>query len=128
MSDEKVVLTKEEADRIESVFFEDDESIKLRDGKVYKIPPANLKNARRLMQLLKTVNIDAIILNFSPTGEDEQKENDLFEALQIAFCNYPEVDREYLENYVDIVTASKIIEILIGLNGLKKSKPQQAAE
>lgn len=38
MSDEKVVLTKEEADRIESVFFEDDESIKLRDGKVYKIP------------------------------------------------------------------------------------------
>lgn len=80
------------------------------------------------MQLLKTINIDAIILNFSPTGEDEQKENDLFEALQIAFCNYPEVDREYLENYVDIVTASKIIEILIGLNGLKKSKPQQAAE
>ncbi len=125
---EEKVLTKEEADRIESIFFEDDESVKLRDGKTYKIPPSNLKNARRLMQLLKTVNIDAIILNFSPTGEDEQKENDLFEALLIAFSNYPEVDREYLENYVDIITASKIIEILIGLNGLKKSMPQQAAE
>jgi hypothetical protein len=127
MSEEKV-LTKEEADRIESIFFEDDESITLRDGKTYKIPPSNLKNARRLMQLLKTVNIDAIILNFSPNDEDTQKENDLFEVLQIAFSNYPEVDREYLENYVDIITASEIIEILIGLNGLKKSKPQQVAE
>lgn len=125
---EEKALTKEEAIKIESIFFEDDESIRLRDGKTYKIPPANLKNARRLMQLLKTVNIDAIILNFSPNDEDEQKENDLYEVLQIAFSAYPEIDREYLENYVDIVTASEIIEILIGLNGLKKSKPQQVAE
>lgn len=127
MSEEKV-LTKEEAERVEAVFFEDDEEITLRDGKTYKIPPANLKNARRLMKLMGTINIDAIILNFSPSGDDDsQRENDLFEVLSIAFENYPEVDREYLEEYVDLITASKIIEILIGLNGLKKLKPQQGA-
>lgn len=131
MSDEvnQEVLTKEESDRIESIFFEDDAEIKLRDGKVYKIPPPTLKNARRLMKLLKTVNIDFILLNFAPTGneeEDAKRENDLFEILSIAFIGYPHVTREYLENYVDTELASEIINILIGLSGLKKSKPQSA--
>jgi hypothetical protein len=123
------VLTEAESKRIESVFFEDDAEVKLRDGKIYKIPPASLKNARRLMQLLKTVNTDIVLLNFAPTGDtetDSKRENDLFEILSIAFINYPEVTREYLEEYVDIKLASEIIDILIGLNGIKKSKPQPA--
>ena len=123
MDNEK--LTPEEAKRIESVFFEDDDVIKLRDGKEYRIPPSRLKDARRLMQLLKTVNIDAVLLNFAPSGDgSSEKENDLLEILEIAFKNYPHVTREYLMEYIDIVTATKIIECLIGLNGLKKLKPQ----
>lgn len=115
-------ISKEEAERIESVFFEDDEEIMLRDGKKYKIPPCTLKDARKLMKLLKTVQIDAIILNFLPkedggTGSEE----DLFDILLIAFKNYPHVDKEYIDKYVDLETARKIIEIMIGLNGLKKS-------
>ena len=40
------------------------------------------------MQLLKTVNIDAIILNFIPTDNDEldqRRQQDLFDVLGIAF-------------------------------------------
>lgn len=124
-------LTEEQAEHVESIFFEDDAEIRLRDGKTYKIPPAGLKNARRLMKLLKTINIDAIILNFAPTGNeetDEQRENDLFEILSMAFVGYPEVDTDYISRYVDIKLAGDIIEILIGLNGLKKSKPQPAIQ
>lgn len=125
------VLTEEEAASIEAVFFEDDAEIKLRDGKIYKIPPANLKNARRLMGLLKSVNIDAIMLNFLPSefeDEDGQKEKDLIEVLSIAFINYPKIDEEFILEYVDLETASKIIEIVIGLNRLKKSKPQSVKQ
>jgi hypothetical protein len=128
---EKEILTEEEAKAIEYAIFEDDEEIKLRDGKTYKIPPSGLKDARKLMQLLKTVNIDAIILNFMPSEDekkDKQREKDLYEILIIAFKAYPEINEKYLEEYVDIDIASKIIEILIGLNGLKKSKPQQVIQ
>jgi recombinational DNA repair protein RecR len=117
------VLTQEEADRIASVFFEDDEVIKLRDGKTYHISPSSLKNARKLMSLLKTVNIDVVMLNFIPTGngkKDEQRINDLYDILSIAFVNYPKVTKEYIEEYVDVVQAKEIINVLIGLNGLKK--------
>jgi hypothetical protein len=129
MNDEAVARIKqeaaqfEEAKRIEGVFFEDDAEIKLRDGKTYKIPPCTLKDARKLMNLLKTVSIDAIILNFLPpeeAGDDEQRENDLFDILAMAFKGYPHVDRDYIDENVDLATAREIIEIMIGLNGLKK--------
>lgn len=119
------ILTQEESDRLASVFFEDDEEITLRDGKTYKILPANLKNARRLMQLLRTVNVNLIIANFIPTDDDEeepQRMKDLYEILSIAFSAYPEIkdNRDYLDEYVDVNIVSKIIDILIGINGIKK--------
>lgn len=119
------ILTQEESDRLASVFFEDDEEITLRDGKTYKILPANLKNARRLMQLLRTVNVNLIIANFIPTDDDEeepQRVKDLYEILSIAFSAYPEIkdNRDYLDEYVDVNIVSKIIDILIGINGIKK--------
>lgn len=116
-------LTPEEAKRIEAVFFEDDAEIMLRDGKRYRIPPVSLKEARKIMQLLKTVNVDVIIMNFVPTGDEEldkKREDNLFDLLLMAFKNYPEVDRDYLDRYVDLATARKIIDIIIGLNGIKK--------
>lgn len=115
-------ITKEEAEQIESVFFEDDEEIMLRDGKTYKLHPCTLKDARKLMKLLKTVQIDAIILNFLPEDEGGAgSEEDLFDILLIAFKGYPHVDRDYIDNYVDLETARQIIEIMIGINGIKKS-------
>lgn len=122
--DEKVdTITQEEADRVEAVFFEYDEEITLRDGKTYKIPQLRLKSAKRLMHLLKTVNVDIVLMNFIPSGDEEadiQRENNLYEILELAFSNYPEINREYLEEYVDVALASKIFTILIGINGLKK--------
>ncbi len=121
--EELEVLTQEEADRVEAVFFEYDEEVVLRDGKKYKIPPSKLAKAKRLMSLLKTVNVDVVIMNFLPSGEegkDKQREDDLYEILEMAFEAYPHVTREYLENNVDVVLAGEIIKVLIGLNGLKK--------
>lgn len=127
-------VTQEEADAAERAFFEDDEVITLRDKRKYRIPPCNLKDARRLMKLLKTVNVDAIILNFIPTDDaenDEKRQNDLFDILAMAFKNYHHivtkgengeyiVNRDYLDEYLDLNTARSVIDILIGLNGLKK--------
>ncbi|OZQ72421.1 hypothetical protein CA599_06405 [Paenibacillus taichungensis] len=127
-------VTPEEAEAAERAFFEDDEIITLRDRRKYRIPPCNLKDARRLMKLLKTVNIDAIILNFIPTENDEldaKRQQDLFDVLAMAFKNYPHIvtkdeqgeyviNREYLDEYLDLNTARKVIDMLIGLNGLKK--------
>lgn len=112
-----------ELEKKEAVFFEDDEVIKLRDGKEYKVPPLNLKNARKLMQKIRTINIDAIILNFLPTGDpegDAKREDDLYEVLLMAFVNYPEVTREYIDEYVDLDSARSIFDTLVGINAIKK--------
>ena len=112
-----------EAELSEAIFFEDDEKIQLRDGKEYRIAPCSLKDARRLMNHLKTVNVDAIVLNFAPTGDeamDNQRENDLMSILEIAFKHYEHVDRDYIEEYVDLDIARRLIDIMLGLNGLKK--------
>ncbi|WP_429845196.1 hypothetical protein [Brevibacillus sp. FIR094] len=111
------IKKQQEADLVEAVFFEDDSEIMLRDGKTYRIPPVTLKDARILMKKLGTVHIDAIILNFLPY---ENKEEDLFDILLLGFRNYPSVTREYLDEHCDLETAKKLINILIGLNGLKK--------
>lgn len=123
---EVVEITKEESERLASVFFEDDEEITLRDGKKYKIAPCTLAEARKLTQLIKTVNVDAIILNFIPeidedSGEEITRENDLLNILLMAFKNYPHVDKNYIDNYVDLELAREIIEIMLGINGIKKS-------
>lgn len=133
MNDEAVNRIKAEAEEdvkakpvesaSEAIFFEDDEVIHLRDGKEYRIAPCSLKDARKLMSHLKTVNVDAIVLNFAPTGDeamDNQREDDLMSILSIAFKGYPNIDRDYIEEYVDLDIARRLIDVMLGLNGLKK--------
>ena len=107
----------------ESIWFEDGSAeVNLLDGKKYKIHPVNLKKARRLLQLLKTVNVDMAIANFIPSGEPEvdvQREKDFYEMIEMAFEKY-ELGIEYLEENIDVVTASRIANILLGINGIKK--------
>lgn len=115
-------ITQEESEYIEKVFFEDDEEIRLRDGRTYRIPPLGLKDARKLMKLINSVDSTFIIMNFMETDEGEgDKYNELMELLLLAFKPYyKHVDADYLAEYVDLVTAKKIIDIMTGLNGLKK--------
>jgi uncharacterized protein YfdQ (DUF2303 family) len=118
----KEVLTQEESDKALAVWFEDDEEVKLRDGKTYKIPPSSLKDARRIMELLKTINVDYVALNFVPSGDDDldkKRVDGLFEMLEIAFKPYG-LKRDFLDDKVDVIAARKICDILIGINGLKK--------
>ncbi|OBZ11848.1 DNA polymerase III subunit gamma/tau [Bacillus sp. FJAT-27264] len=119
--EEKKPLTQEEADIREKVFFEEDEKVRLRDGKTYYIPPLGLKDARTLMKKLNTIESGIIIANLIPEdGEDRFEE--LLDVLLMAFKPYyKHITVEHLEEYVDLDTAKKIIDSMIGINGLKKS-------
>lgn len=119
--EESKPLTQEEADVREKVFFEEDEKIRLRDGKTYYIPPLGLKDARSLMKKLNTIDSGVIIANLIPEdGEDRFEE--LLDVLLMAFKPYyKHMTVEHLGEYVDLETAKKIIDSMIGLNGLKKS-------
>ncbi|MGG4144830.1 DNA polymerase III subunit gamma/tau [Paenibacillus algorifonticola] len=120
---EKKAITQEEADIREKVFFEEDEKVRLRDGKTYSIPPLGLKDARMLMKKLNTIESGVIIANLIPDGEDdEDRYDELLNVLLMAFKPYySSMTVEHLEEYVDLDNAKKIIDCMIGLNGLKKS-------
>jgi hypothetical protein len=116
-------ITPEEANRIERVVFDDDEKIRLRDGKIYSIIPISAKDARKFMKLLSLIHQDLIVANFMPTGDlvsDTQREAAFTDIMGLAFKHYPEHDMDYWMEYVDVVTAKDIIEIMVGLNGIKK--------
>lgn len=119
----KKVLTEEEAEIREKVFFEEDEKIRLRDGKTYYLPPLGLKDARKLMRKLNAIDSGVIIANLIPDGDDdEDRYDELLDVLLMGFKPYYKwMTIEYLEDYVDLETAKKIIDAMIGLNGLKKS-------
>lgn len=112
----------------EIYWFEDDDKVTLRDGSVRKIPPMPLGDARRFMNLVRTVNIDAIILNFVPGSNSA--EQDLYDILCLAFRGYPDMvseedgklvpNREYMDRVIDIRLARKLIDTMLDLNALKK--------
>lgn len=115
-------LSKEESEYIEKVFFEEDESVRLRDGISYKIPPLGLRDAKNLMKKLNTIDTGVIIANLIEGENGEDSYDELLSVLLMAFRPYYKtMTLEYLGDYVDIQSAKDIIDIMIGLNGLKKS-------
>lgn len=126
-AEQEEVVTPEQAAKIESDFFEDGETIEFydrvnRQKLTYIIPPLTLKDARVFMRLLKSIDIDFIIINFVP-GEDDKtdKSSELFEVLMLAFkYNYPDMTVDRLEEICNINKAKELINIMIGINGLKK--------
>lgn len=115
-------LSKEESEYIEKVFFEEDESVRLRDGISYKIPPLGLKDAKNLMKKMNTVDTGIIIANLMADEDGKDGYDPLLEVLLMAFRPYyKDMTIDYLGDYVDISSAKEIIDIMIGLNGLKKS-------
>jgi hypothetical protein len=111
----------------EKIWFEDDEKVTLRDGSVRTIPPLLFVDARIFMQKVKSVDINAIILNFAP-GAD--RETDLYDILAMAFKDHKDIvtvegdtyipNREYIDRNVDIRLARKIIDTMLDMNSLKK--------
>lgn len=119
---DKRPLTKEESDYMEKVFFEEDDTVRLRDGITYKIPPLGLLDGKNLMKKLNTIDTGIIISNLIADESGEDHFEELLEVLLMAFKPYyKETTADYLANYVDIHTAKQIIDIMIGLNGIKKS-------
>lgn len=115
-------ITKEESEYIEKVFFEEDDSVRLRDGISYKIPPLGLRDARNLMKKLNTIDTGVIIANLIADDEGNDDYDELLGVLLMAFKPYYKtMTIDYLADYVDIGSAKQIIDIMIGLNGIKKS-------
>ena len=97
-------ITAEEAEYIKKVFFEDDEMVTLRDGKTYRIPPLSLRDGLKLMEKLNGIDTSVIVLNL------------------MAFKPYyPEMTTDYIADYVDLASAKEILDIMIGLNQIKKN-------
>lgn len=119
----KPPITQEEADYREKVFFEEDETIRLRDGLTYRIPPLGIRDARKLIKKLNTIDTGLIIANLMiEDGEEEDRYDQLMDILLMGFKPYyPTMTVEYLGDYVDVEQASFILDVLIGINGLKKS-------
>jgi hypothetical protein len=116
------VVTKEESIEIEKVFFEDDELVRLRDGVSYRIPPLALRDARKLMKSINTIDTSVIIANLIADEEGNDSYDNLLEVISMAFKPYyKSITLDYLSEYVDLACAKQIIDIMIGLNGLKKS-------
>lgn len=119
---EKKKLNKEEAEFIEKVFFEEDEQVRLRDGRTYRIPPLALKDGRKLVKMLNAIDASVIVSNLIDDENGEDKFNELLDVLLMAFKPYyKEITADYLAEYIDLHAAKQIIDIMIGLNGLKKS-------
>lgn len=118
----EVPITQEESEYIEKVFFEEDDSVRLRDGISYKIPPLGLRDARNLMKKLNTIDTGVIIANLIADDEGKDDYDELLGVLLMAFKPYYKtMTIDYLADYVDIGSAKQIIDIMIGLNGIKKS-------
>lgn len=119
--DEKV-LTPEESSYIQKVFFEEDEVIYLRDGKKYHIPPLSLRDGVKLMNKLNEIDSSIIIMNLIDDGNGETKFDLLMEVLHMAFKPYyKDITIDYLAEFIDINTAKTILDIMIGLNQIKKN-------
>lgn len=119
---EEPKLSKEESEYIEKVFFEEDESVRLRDGVSYKIPPLGLRDGKKLMKKLNSIDTGIIVANLIEDDEGDDNFDSLLEVLLMAFRPYYKtMTIDYLAEYVDIASAKQIIDIMIGLNGLKKS-------
>jgi hypothetical protein len=104
------------------VLFEEDEKVRLRDGRWYHIPPFGLKNGRIAVKLMNSINSNVIVDNFFDDNDGNDKYDVVIEAIHMAFRPYyPDMSKDYLEKYVDVVTAKQIIDIVIGLNNIKKS-------
>lgn len=115
-------LTEEESEYIEKVFFEEDETVRLRDGISYHIPPLGLRDAKNLMKKMNSIDTGIIIANLIEDEKGDDNYDELLSVLLMAFKPYyKQMTVEYLGEYVDIASAKSIIDIMIGLNGLKKS-------
>ncbi|WP_179031893.1 DNA polymerase III subunit gamma/tau [Paenibacillus kribbensis] len=121
--DAKEILTEEEAQIREKAFFEEDEQVRLRDGKTYYLPPLGLKDARKLIKKLNAIDSGIIIANLIPDDpEGTDRYHELIDVLMMGFKPYYSwMTPEHLEEYVDLETAKQIIDAMIGLNGIKKS-------
>ncbi|AHC19016.1 DNA polymerase III subunit gamma/tau [Paenibacillus sp. FSL M7-0802] len=119
----KKIPTEEETQIKEKAFFEEDEKVRLRDGKTYHLPPLGLKDARKLIKKLNSIDSGIIIANLIPVDlEGEDRYPELIDVLLMGFKPYYSwMTPEHLEEYVDLETAKQIIDAMIGLNGIKKS-------
>ncbi|BAU28159.1 hypothetical protein DFP93_101235 [Aneurinibacillus soli] len=118
--DDKV--TSEQAEQNKKVWMETGEPFTFRDGKTYYVQPSALADAFEIMDILSKINVSLVIANFMPTGDaekDKERIGNVYRIMELAFKQYG-LTREYIDQNVDVVMASRIIEAIAGMNGLLK--------
>lgn len=98
------------------------EGVAIKIGvKEYIIPALNFKQIRTLMP--KIQKLSAV----GATMSDEQMD-DVFTVIQAAVSrNYPEINKDFLEDNIDMNNVRPIINAIMGQSGLVKTSGEAAA-
>lgn len=96
-------------------------TIKLLDGKEYKIPVLNFNDAFKLGDKISMINlVPAVAI------ADKKQRETLLEILEVIFSYYhPEITKEKIrtEKLLNLFQVRQIINIALDLSGLKKESP-----
>lgn len=89
--------------------------------KEYIVPALNFKHIRTLMpKIQELTNIDA-------TMSEEQMDN-VFTVIHAAISrNYPEINKEFLEENIDLNNVKPIMNAIMGQSGLVKTSGEAQA-
>lgn len=122
-SEQEQTVTPEQAEYNKKVWMETGKPFTFRDGKTYYVQPSALSDAFEIMSILSKINVSLVIANFMPTGDEEKDKeriDNVYRIMELAFKQYG-LTREYIDQNVDVVMASRIIEAVAGMNGLLKA-------
>jgi ankyrin repeat protein len=89
--------------------------------KEYIVPALNFKQIRTLMPKIQQLT------NIGATMNDEQMDN-VFTVIHAAISrNYPEINKEFLEENIDMNNVRPIINAIMGQSGLVKASGEATA-
>ena len=89
--------------------------------KKYVVPALNFKQIRTLMPKIQQLT------DIGATMSDEQIDN-VFTVIQAAMSrNYPDINKEFLEENIDMNNVRPIINAIMGQSGLVKTSGEAAA-
>lgn len=98
----------------------DGELLKVGDRE-FVVPPLNWRRIRKLMPILE--RLKSITEGEGLNITEEMLDDSLTVIHEAVSRNYPELNKDELEDLVDLVNAPKVIMAVMGLSGLLQGEP-----
>lgn len=97
------------------------EGVAIKIGaKEYIVPALNFKQLRLLMPKIKGMVADGASMS-------AEQMDDVFTVIQAAISrNYPEINKEFLEENIDMNNVNPVIKAIMGQSGLVKTSGEPA--